>query len=218
MNTEFDDLSRKAATGTLTSAERASLDAYLRDHPERRADLEWDAAFHAKLEEKIDAMPVMPGWERTQRALRETPELGAADVRRAWAKGPGILDRLSDWFAATLGFSINAQAIAVALVLVQAGVIGTLAWQDRETGEGVIRAGTQDPTPRGPMLRVSFRQDVREAQLRSALADIGGEIIGGPGQIGIYLVRVKDGDLKAAASKLRAGGTTELVEVVEARK
>jgi adenylosuccinate synthase len=39
------------------------------------------------------------------------------------------------------------------------------------------------------------------------LAEIGGEIVGGPGQIGIYLVRVKDVDLATAAQRLRASGT-----------
>ena len=58
-----------------------------------------------------------------------------------------------------------------------------------------IRAGTQDQTPRGPLLRVSFRAGCARVRLAAALADIGGEIVGGPGQIGVYLVRVKEGDL-----------------------
>ena len=65
---------------------------------------------------------------------------------------------------------------------------------------------------------MSFRQDVREAELRRALADVGGEIVGGPGRIGVYLVRIKEGDLEAAAQRLRAGGATELVEIVPARR
>jgi hypothetical protein len=65
---------------------------------------------------------------------------------------------------------------------------------------------------------VSFRQDLREAELRRALADVGGEIVGGPGQIGVYLVRIKEGDLAAAAQRLRASGATELVEIVEAKR
>jgi len=141
-----------------------------------------------------------------------------AQAKPAPVRAPGILDRLSDWLTSTLGFAINAQAVAVALVMVQAGVIGVLAWQYGETEDGRIRAGTQDVTPRGPLLRVSFRQDLREAELRRALADVGGEIVGGPGQIGVYLVRIKDGDLAAAAQRLRASGATELVEIVEAKR
>ena len=45
---------------------------------------------------------------------------------------------------------------------------------------------------------------------------VGGEIVGGPGQLGVYLVRIKDGPLGAAAQNLRDSGTTELVEVVNA--
>jgi len=222
MNPQFDELSRKAAAGTLTAAEREWLDAHLREHPDKRAQLEWDAALSAKLEQKIAAMPALPGWERTERALQAeqaASETGrtARAVKPAVVRSPGILDRVSDWLASSLGFAINAQAMAVALVLVQAGVIGALAWQyERDYSE--IRAGTQDQTPRGPLLRVSFREDVRESELRRALAGIGGEIVGGPGQIGVYLVRVKDGDLRAAAQRLRASGITELVEIVEAKR
>jgi hypothetical protein len=95
-------------------------------------------------------------------------------------------------------------------------VIGVLAWQQRpEYSE--IRGGVQDASPRGPLLRVSFREDIREAELRKALADVGGEIVGGPGQLGIYLVRV-DGDLRAAADRLRATGLTALVEIHEPKR
>ncbi len=222
MNTQFDEISRKAAAGTLSDDEREWLANHLREHPDLGADLEWDAAFSARLEQKISGMPAMPGWERTERALREERAASEAQAsprvataKRAAARGPGLLDRLSDWLASSLGLAINAQAVAVALVLVQAGLIGVLAWQYEAREDSTIRAGTADPTPRGPLLRVSFRQDLREAELRRALADIGGEIVGGPGQIGVYLVRVREGDLRAAAQRLRAGGTTELVEVVE---
>jgi hypothetical protein len=205
MSDRFAELSRKAATGGLSAAEREWLEAHLREHPNKHAELEWDQAFAAKLEEKVAAMPAMPGWERTRRALRT-----ASTAPRA----PGVLDRLSEWLASTLGVPLNVQAIAAALILAQAGVIGLLAWQQRpEYSE--FRAGARDDAPRGPLLRVSFRQDIREADLRKALADVGGEIVGGPGQLGIYLVRVEDGDLRIAAERLRATGLTALVEIQE---
>lgn len=216
MNSRFDDLSRKAAAGALEPAEREWLDRYLLEHPDRRADLEWDAAFSAKLGDKVNQMPQRPGWERTARALQA--EMPATRVAApAVLQGPGVLDRLAQWLAATFGLGINLQAIAAALVLVQAGAIGILAWQHGDTRDSLVRSGAQDPTPRGPLLRVTFRADLREADLRGALASVGGEIVGGPGQIGVYLVRVKDGELPQAAQRLRASGTTELVEIVGAR-
>ena len=220
MNLQFDEISRKAATGTLSAAEREWLEAHLREHPDKRADLEWDQAFAAKLEEKVAQMPAMPGWKHAERVLQAeaaAPEAGRAarEVKRGVVRPPGILDRLSDWLSASLGFGFNAQAAAVALVLAQAGTIGVLAWQYTSPDYSETRAGTPDPTPRGPLLRVSFRQDLREAELRRVLGDVGGEIVGGPGQIGVYLVRIKDGDLHAAAQRLRSSGATELVEIVE---
>lgn len=219
----FDDLMRRAAAGTLSDEERARLDVHLREHPERRADLEWDQAFTEQLQVKVAALPALPGWERTARWIQaeqaEQATALAAPMLRA-VRRPGVLDRLAEWLQASLGLALNTQALALALVLAQAGVIGWLAWQYEARGEdgehGKVRSGAADATPRGPLLRVSFRQDLREAELRGALIEVGGEIVGGPGQLGVYLVRVQRGDLEAVAQRLRAGGKTELVEVVGA--
>ena len=222
MTLQFDELSRKAAGGTLGATERAALEAQLREHPERRFDLEWDAAFRAELDKKIAEMPALPGWERTERVL--LAERAAGDTghlqqtaRPEGARTAGLLDRFSDWLAASLGLVVNAQAVAVALVVAQAAVIGYLTWQSRSFDEGAMRTATRDARPRGPLLRVSFHSDVREGDLRRVLAAVGGEIVGGPGQIGVYLVRINDGSLAVAAQRLRDSGTTELVEVVDGK-
>jgi hypothetical protein len=54
--------------------------------------------------------------------------------------------------------------------------------------------------------------------LRQALAEVGGEIVGGPGQLGVYLVRIREGDLAAAAERLRTTGTTQLVEIIDVKR
>ncbi len=242
MSEAFEALSRKAATGELSPAERETLQRYLSEHPQRRADLDWDQAFSAQLEAKIADLPALPGWERTQRLLAQesqaqvqsqeqiqsqaqtqnqvyeqipTPARNQPSASRPLSgRAPGVLDRCSDWLASVLGFGLNTQALAFGLIVAQVGVIGLLLGQRPEAGYSETRAAVADATPRGPLLRVSFRQDLREAELRRALAEIGGEIVGGPGQIGIYLIRVRGNDLQAAAQRLRQSGTTELVELV----
>lgn len=214
MNESFAEIARKAAAGTLSPAERDWLEAHLREFPAKRAEIEWDQAFSAQLAAKIASMPAMPGWERTAQALRSQQlQPTQAAVRAA----PGILDRLAEWIRSTLGVGMNMQAIAVALVLAQAGALGMLVWHYRDTADSEFRAGTGSNVPRGPLLRVSFKPDIRETDLRKALADVGAEIVGGPGQMGIYLLRIKDGDLNAAAERLRGTGTTELVEAFIAK-
>ena len=199
----FEELSRKAAAGALSAVEREWLDAYLREHADRRTELDWDAAFADALHDEVARMPARPGWERTADVL---------STEVTTTPRTGVLDRLSHWLTESLGWAVNVQAVAAALVLVQAGVIAMLAWPSGDKPD-LVRATTQNPAPIGPLLRVSFRPDLPEARLRQALADIGGEIVGGPGQLGVYLVRVKDGDLSAAAERLRASGEAELVEV-----
>jgi len=43
--------------------------------------------------------------------------------------------------------------------------------------------------------------------------DVAGTLVGGPGQLGEYLVRVPPGKVDAAAAKLRAHATIDAVEV-----
>jgi hypothetical protein len=201
----FQELSRKAAAGPLLAAEQEWLEGYLREHADRRVDLDWDAAFADALHEEVARMPARPGWERT------------ADILNAEAKPArlaGVLDRLSQWLTDSLGLTLNVQALAVALVVIQAGVIAVLALPSADRSGERVRGTAQYPIPTGPLLRVSFRPDLPEARLRQMLADVGGEIVGGPGQLGVYLIRVKEGDLSAAAERLRASGVTELVEIV----
>ncbi|HSB99689.1 MAG TPA: hypothetical protein VLE45_07220 [Burkholderiaceae bacterium] len=202
----FNELSPKAAAGLLSAAEREWLDAYLREHADRRVELDWDAAFADALHDAIARMPARPGWERTAGVL-------SADLA-ASAPRTGVLDRLAQWLTQSLGWAVNVQAFAAALVVVQAGVIAALMWPSADKPQDLVRGTAQNPAPTGPLLRVSFRPDLPEARLRQALTGVGAEIVGGPGQLGVYLVRVKDGDLFAAAERLRASGEVELVEVV----
>lgn len=203
----FEDIARRSATGTLSAADQTWLAEYLLRHPEAQANLDWHQAFANRLDERVGTMPAMPGWARTKRMLRTAP-----------ASAPGILDRLSEWFKSSLGMPLNFQALAAALVLAQGGLIGVMLWQQRDMVYVDSRAGIQDVAPRGPLLRVSFRPEIREAELRKALAELGAEIVGGPGQIGVYIVRVPVADLNAAAERLRASGVVELVEIFEAKR
>jgi hypothetical protein len=205
----FEELSRRAATGRLSEAEQEALAAHLRAHPELVHERDWDVVMAEKLEQKIAAMPELPGWERTAATLRtEEPSI----------RPSAILDRLAQWLSQTLGLSFNLQAVAVALVVLQAGVIGIFAWQLQDRPYSDVRGTVEEPIPRGALLRVSFRKDVRESDMRKALAEINGEIVAGPGQLGIYLVRIKDGKLATAAGRLKALGITELVETVERKR
>lgn len=212
--TEFGELSRLAARGTLTSAERERLDAALREQPALRSELDWDRTFRDQLRARVEELPEMPGWERTERLLREANDR-PRELSTVREPGHGLLDRLSDWFGSVFGLRPDFQVVAAAVVVVQAALIGVLALPTDDPGLGAVRSTAPPTVATGPLLRVVFRDDLREAELRAALASIGGEIVGGPGQLGVYLVRVVDGDLAATAERLRASGATRLVEVAE---
>jgi anti-sigma factor RsiW len=63
--------------------------------------------------------------------------------------------------------------------------------------------------PAGAVLQVRFRDDAREGQVRALLNDLGATVIGGPGALGVYRIRVPaggdaDAAMQRALAKLQA--------------
>jgi hypothetical protein len=106
---------------------------------------------------------------------------------------------------------------AAALLVVQAGVIGSLMVEQRRTEQEYSEYRNIATVPAtGPTLRITFKADAREVDIRGALVDVGGTLVGGPGQLGEYVVRVASNRVEAAATALRANAAVEAVEIAPA--
>jgi hypothetical protein len=68
----------------------------------------------------------------------------------------------------------------------------------------------------GPYLKVNFKGDAREADIRLLLVEVNGSLAAGPGQLGDYYVRIAAPQTEAAAAKLRASTIVDAVAVVDA--
>lgn len=94
-------------------------------------------------------------------------------------------------------------ALAIAASIMVAQAIGLFVLMDNDQTANTVRTLAGGPTSApGAMLQVTFKPATTEAQMRASLALVDGEIIGGPGVLGVYTIRVKKGMGPNAANKL----------------
>jgi hypothetical protein len=102
------------------------------------------------------------------------------------------------WFPAAMG-------LAASIILTQAVVLGSLIGRP-DTGALAPLSGGAAAT--GPLLQMTFTPAATEARMRHALAGVQGEIVAGPGALGVYTVRVPQGQGPAAQQQLQADRAT----------
>lgn len=86
-------------------------------------------------------------------------------------------------------------ALAASVLVVQSGVIGYLSLNEasRPVDESSIYRSAGDAQASRAQIEVSFRTDAKEQDIRRLLVALGAEIVGGPGQLGFYQLRLPDG-------------------------
>ncbi|WP_213955885.1 MULTISPECIES: anti-sigma factor [unclassified Variovorax] len=188
MNERFEELLPWYANGTLGAEDRAWVDAYLEQHPEARSELEWYHSLQAKVQENAPAVPATIGLARTMRLIQ--------------GDRPTIAERIGAFFG-NFGMRPSYALAALAVVAVQGGVIVSLLGDARDSADE-IRALHSIRVEEGPMLKISFTPDAKEADIRMLLVQVGGELAGGPGQLGDYYLRVPAGSEAAALAKAKA--------------
>ncbi|MEJ8847781.1 hypothetical protein [Variovorax rhizosphaerae] len=188
MNERFEELLPWYANGTLGAEDRAWVDAYLQQHPEARSELEWYHSLQAKVQENAPAVPATIGLARTMRLIQ--------------GDRPTIAERIGAFFG-NFGMRPSYAMAALAVVAVQGGVIVSLLGEARDSADE-IRALHAIRVEEGPMLKISFAPDAKEADIRMLLVQVGGELAGGPGQLGDYYLRVPAGSEAAALAKAKS--------------
>lgn len=225
---EFEELLPFYVNGTLEDASRERVDAYLRAHPAAEGELRWHRTLQQRLREDVPAVSSEVGLdramariraERTERTERTErgPDRAAAGARAPAAPVPSLGRRLADWLGGLVPQPMLRPALAAALsvVAVQALVIGGMVGQPADTSE--FRAVPGAPVVEtGPWLKVNFKADAREADIRLLLVQVNAQLASGPGQLGDYYLRLPEGGLPVAERTLRASPLVEAVATVDA--
>lgn len=177
-----DELLPWYANGTLDEPERARVAAHLAECARCREELSFLTTLAAGVRAADESgAPAEFGLKRLLREVRQSSPnpASARGGRRTW------------WRPALA-------AAAILVIAVQAVMIGRL-YQDTTYLQPL--AG---PAAAGTVLQVRFDPAASESQIRAALQSVDGTLVGGPGALGIYRVRL-DGvgaDASAVAKRI----------------
>jgi anti-sigma factor RsiW len=197
MRERFQELLPFYVNGTLSADDRRWMDEFIAAHPTARAELEFFRALRLDIQESAPKVPATIGLAKTMQLIR--------------GDQPTWSERISA-FLSSFGMR-PAMALTLAVVAVQAGVIMNMLIKQPGEEESYIRSGTTVPVTEGPVLKVSFAADAKEADIRFALIGIQGSIADGPSQLGDYYIRVPAGTEQTAAGTLRASAVVQAVEI-----
>ena len=186
--------------GTLSARERREVEGQLDAQPACRNQLVFFEALRKEIRNGVPTISPDLGLERTLARIRSEPRP---------APEPG-------WFAGFFpaGFTPRlAYSLGMAVIVLQAGTIGYLAI---ERGEEYSETRARTPaTPAvGPFVKVSFRPDVKESDIRFLLIGLGASIVGGPSQLGDYFLYLEPKRTDWAAQHLRQSGIVDSVAVI----
>jgi hypothetical protein len=211
----FDELLPFYVNGTLAEADREWFDAHLRQHPQAAAELDSCRTLQARIRADVPAVAADAGLARAMGRIRSEAAAPQQQPRRAVQ--PSLLQRVGGWLSALLPQPLlkPAFAAALAVVAVQGIVIVQMAGEDDEAS--MIRSTPASvPVEQGPYLKVNFKGDARESDIRLLLVEVHGSLAAGPGQLGDYYVRVPAAQADAAAGTLKASAIVDAVAVVDA--
>ncbi|WP_077002195.1 anti-sigma factor [Variovorax sp. KK3] len=187
MNNRFEELLPWYVNGSLGAEDKAWVETYLAQHPDARSELDWYRSLQARVQENAPAVPATIGLARTMRLIQ--------------GDRPTLSERIGALFG-NFGMRPSYALAGLALVAVQGGVILNLLGHARDDADQ-IRALNAVSVKEGPMLKVAFAPDAKEADIRLLLVQVQGELAGGPGQLGDYYLRVPAGSEAAALAKVQ---------------
>jgi hypothetical protein len=212
MKTRFDELLPFYVNGTLNADDRAWIEHYLREHPLAANEVNWLRSVQATTQNEAVPVSSEVGLERALRRIHGE-RAAAAPVQAPLS----AVERLRNWLSRLFPAPMLKPALAGALAVIalQTVVITSMV------GEREEMSPTRNPRPfgmteQGPYVKVSFRSDATEADIRMLLLDVQANIASGPGQLGDYYVRIPAGQVDAVQAMLGASAIVEGVAVVDA--
>lgn len=195
MNGRFEELLPWYVNGSISAEDRAFVERHLAEHPEARTELDWYRSLSSRMQDSAPAVPATIGLAKVLTLIR--------------GDQPTLAERIGAFFG---GFGLGPMpAMAGAVIMaVQAGFIFNLMGTVKED-ESEIRALKAVNVVEGPMLKLNFAPEAKEADIRFLLMSVQGSLAGGPGQLGDYFVRVPPGKEEAIAAQLKSAPIVQSV-------
>lgn len=193
--------------GTLNAKDRATMDAYLAKSPLARDEVQYYERMAAMMQRRAENIPADIGLAQTLQRIKVSPKAQIAPP--AARRAEPDTDEPS-WFQRLLsgGWMKPALGCAMAVIVAQ----GVLLVQQRD--EAIVYRGkpsitdvkTSGAKAEAAYLRVVFKPNATEGELRLLLASTNAWIAGGPGQAGEYYLRFTPDQVQGAMDQLKASG------------
>jgi hypothetical protein len=204
---------------TLGEADRAFVRDMLVREPALQGQLDFHRAVQRQVRSETEATLVGVardvGYDHIATRLRPQAAQVAPSASPAATASPSAWQRLRDWFAlpAPGGWRL-AQGLAMGLALGLGSLLAVNLTRDeapqmRGTGSAASK-GLAD----GPLLRVTFRPEASERNLRMALVEARAMIVAGPTRLGDYYLKPAPGALAQARDALLKSGVAQQVDEV----
>lgn len=195
----FEELLPWYANGSIGGEDGAFVEHYLAQHPEARTELDWYHSLAVRMQDNVPSVPATIGLAKTMTRIRgDAPTLSA---------------RIGSFMNSIFGSQGMRPAMAFGVILaVQVGFIFSLM-QGKGDDAAELRALRATAVAEGPMLRINFTPEAKEADIRFLLLSVQGSLAGGPGQLGDYYVRVPAGKEDIFAAKIKAAPFVQAVTV-----
>lgn len=199
MNDRFAELLPFYVNGTLNEADRAWFERHLAENAAARAELDDCRALQSRIQHSLPSVPPTIGLDKVMTRIR--------------GDRPSLADRIAGFFGLVGVRPVTAFA-GLAIIAVQGGVILSLLQGPREDDAAAgLRAPRATAVQDGPMLKVNFAPDAKEAEIRHLLMSVQGHLAGGPGQLGDYFVVVPAGKEAAVAEQFRGSPIVQAVSL-----
>lgn len=193
------------ANGTLEARERERVESAVAGDPELGDCLKFEQLIRDAVKAEQAQLAPPPGaldavMKRINQASRARPR-----------------NRFREFLASLLtpGQWSPQFAVAMAVVVVQFGVIGSLLYESRHEDDYSAVRSVMGTEPALEFIRVMFRPDITEAELRETLQRVGAEIVAGPSQIGDYYLYVEPDMVSPQLNALKADPNIVSAEVVD---
>jgi hypothetical protein len=193
--------------GTLNANDRAAMDAYLAKSSLARDEVQYYERMAATMKRRAENIPADIGLAQTLQRIKVSPKTQTTPPAARRAE-PDASE--PNWFQRLLGGGWMKPALGCAMAVIVAQ--GVLLVQQREDAivyrgkPSITDAKTTGAKAETVYLRVVFKPNATEGELRLLLASTNAWIAGGPGQSGEYYLRFTPDQVQGAMDALKASG------------
>jgi hypothetical protein len=193
----------------LDENEREWMTQYLAQHPKAELDLQIERALKDALLAELPETAADQGLAAFMGRVRSDSTLVKPTFKEFWRR---LAQQCLDAWAPVL--TNPRWAVAMALLFFQTGLIGMLLTQRQTPTHSEWRSVAETPQLQGPILQVTFKPSATEEEIRLLLVKIRGTFLGGPGQLGNYLIKVPKDSIVQAKNLLLNTAIVESVQML----